>query len=282
MVALVLCHPSLLTPAQARRGRAALRPGGGGGPALAAFLDDAFRGRCPVGDDLCWVRACLAEGGRPAATAEMRRLLRTAFRPPAPGRRWLSTGDIDRVLRQYEAALLPAFRFLGTVPADFAVARGGGPEDVTCLPGAGALCDALRAPGRGGARQLAFVMNLDPSHLPGSHWVAVFVDLPAGEFSYFDSRGDPPPLPVLRYFHRLSAAAVEAGGPPLRMEYNNRRVQRGDSECGVFAVFYILVRLGVLPPDAGARDADMASLRSVLFLWGTRGTPPNPPGEGKP
>ena len=44
----------------------------------------------------------------------------------------------------------------------------------------------------------AYVINLDPSHLPGSHWVAVFCDHSGNE--YFDSYGLPPILERITRF----------------------------------------------------------------------------------
>ena len=42
---------------------------------------------------------------------------------------------------------------------------------------------------------IKMIVNLDPSNLPGSHWVAIY-RRNDGIAYYFDSFGDPPPKPI--------------------------------------------------------------------------------------
>ncbi|KAJ8050089.1 hypothetical protein HOLleu_03153 [Holothuria leucospilota] len=62
----------------------------------------------------------------------------------------------------------------------------------------------------------SLVINLDPSHLPGSHWVAVFISKERhGE--YFDSYGLPPST--------LSAINTFMNRACLQHDYNERTLQ---------------------------------------------------------
>jgi len=46
------------------------------------------------------------------------------------------------------------------------------------------------------------VCNTDPSHNPGKHWVAIYVEEEGRYGEYFDSFGRPPPVTFRRYLDR--------------------------------------------------------------------------------
>ena len=78
----------------------------------------------------------------------------------------------------------------------------------------------------------AYVFNLDPSHKPGLHWVAVYIDrkrLP----EYFDSFGRPPPREIKDFLDTYAES----------WNYNHVPVQElYSTTCGQFVVFYIYQR----------------------------------------
>ena len=75
----------------------------------------------------------------------------------------------------------------------------------------------------------SFVINLDLSYKPGSHWVAVYFDK-NGVAEYFDSFAHYPPHKVV---HFLCSHAK-------RWQYNCMQVQElYTMTCGQFVVFYI-------------------------------------------
>ena len=75
----------------------------------------------------------------------------------------------------------------------------------------------------------SFVINLDPSYKPGSHWVAVYFDK-NGVGEYFDSFPHYPPHEVV-HFLRSHAKG---------WQYNRMQVQElYTTTCGQFVVFYI-------------------------------------------
>ena len=75
----------------------------------------------------------------------------------------------------------------------------------------------------------SFVINLDPSYKPGSHWAAVYFDK-NGVGEYFDSFAHYP-LNEVVHFLRLHAKG---------WQYNSMQVQElYTTTCGQFVVFYI-------------------------------------------
>ena len=75
-----------------------------------------------------------------------------------------------------------------------------------------------------------FIVNTDPSSLPGRHWLVVFF---TRINEHFDSAGFYPIKPI--------EAELIAHGP--RFQYNNTRVQAFHSEtCGLFCLFYCYFR----------------------------------------
>ena len=172
--------------------------------------------------------------------------LKDIVRPSMPGswsaspNEWLSNVDIDQVLEQY-ARLVPGFRYLGTLPTDFAEhARRGGECVEICEP------DKFAETFRKGDLA-ASVVNLDTHTGSGTHWVALMLDCRmAGSprIYYYDSTGRPPPR---RWMTGGAWAVLIAGAPTRRMrrellrtaKFNRVPHQRGSSECGVFAMMAI-------------------------------------------
>ena len=75
----------------------------------------------------------------------------------------------------------------------------------------------------------SFVINLDPSYKPGSHWVAVYFDI-NGVGEYFDSFVHYPPYKVDCFLHSHAKG----------WQYNHIQVQEFyTTTCGQFVVFYI-------------------------------------------
>jgi hypothetical protein len=217
-------------------------------------------------------------------------VVHAAFRPARPvgwktnPRMWLDSNDIARVMRQY-AVWAPGFRFVGVVPRDFAAPR---PFSTGCVtPSMCALhvADVLRR----GITQLGVVFNLDKHTDRGSHWTACYVGLdpkrPARYgFWYYDSLGSAPPPEMLALARRLQAEAAAApqlrGRPPLPIRHNSHRRQRKNTECGLYAMCFIIVcLLSDAPFDAICteimRDDDvMHHLRNICFRPPPPGSPP--------
>ena len=106
------------------------------------------------------------------------------------------------------------------------------------------------------------VVNTDTSRGPGKHWVAVFVDCraPPGEpwtVEYFNSAGRPPPKPMLGWMERTRAKIAEyrsslpesrnAVCDVISVPVTDMDHQQSQTECGLYALFYIRRRLEGTP-----------------------------------
>lgn len=121
--------------------------------------------------------------------------LRKFFRTKKPAEwkqdktQWLSTLDINHVLKQYEHN--SDYCFIGAVPIDFDTKLSIG----ICV--IDALCQLnLEKIYMDGYRKIGVVFNMDPHDQPGSHWVSLFINLNNGGIYYFDSYGEAPPKQV--------------------------------------------------------------------------------------
>ena len=131
------------------------------------------------------------------------------FRPKMPTDwytnkyKWLDTNDIMKVMMQYNHAYSD-FLFIGPVPVDFDSERSPG----TCV--VEELCKLnINNLYKKGITKLGVIFNLDGHKEPGSHWVALFVNIQAGGVYYFDSYGIPPPNEIKRLMDRIVAQGEE-------------------------------------------------------------------------
>lgn len=219
-----------------------------------------------------------------------------AFRPEHPAewlrqpRFWLSNFDIRDVMQQYEDHMRDShgFRFIGVFPRDFASrpggARGaGGPADAhTCV--SQQMC-ALTVPDlvREGVRQFGIIFNLDKHTQSGSHWTACYCGLDPRAPNrygiwYYDSVGNSTPREMMTFMKRIQREATKLHGvaQPFALDTNRVRKQFKGTECGVYAMFFIITcvqtRLPFLQICRRVMQPDdvMFGMRSVFFR------PPSP------
>jgi len=153
------------------------------------------------------------------------------FRPEAPQGKfdWLSTFDINYALAQYESKYKD-FKFLGAVPIDF--------NDLDYLPFKNLNFDELLKEGK---NRIGVVFNLDEHYKGGSHWVSLFSDLKDGKVYFSDSYGTKPEKRIIDFINRIEKYLVEnrkISKPDVR--YNRTQHQKGNSECGVYSINFIL------------------------------------------
>jgi len=153
--------------------------------------------QAPCDEDYCLLDMPLV---KEASDRDMRS---NTFRPEMPKdwihkpKAWLSTIDIRQVLLQYSkhnAELL----FIGPVPIDFDHKISFGQCVVS------ELCNLnLEDQYQAGKRYIGIVFNLDPHHMPGSHWVSLFVNMKNGGIYFFDSVGKFPVDEISKLMCRL-------------------------------------------------------------------------------
>jgi len=221
------------------------------------------KARCKT--ERCWIEKAPIDQGK------KKYLLRRYFRPAMPDEwekdpdQWLDSNNIADVMKQYEDTY-PHFKFYGTNPIDFAA-----PDPYDSRAAAMNQClnedicklnikDLLKR----GKTHLGFVYNLDPSNKGGSHWIASFTDIPAHRTYYFDSYGIEPPQQIARFMRSMTLQ-----DPQMKLEFNARKFQYGNSECGMYSL-YFLIRM--LEGDnfqkfcrRAPRDSQMLAFRKWLF-----------------
>ena len=88
-------------------------------------------------------------------------------------------------------------------------------------------------PPRGRKGAYCFIVNTDPAHLPGSHWLAVYVNLAKRTGQVFDSYGRPPPLTLQKWLTKN-----------VRHWTYNKKYLQGPltALCGLYCI-YVLDRI---------------------------------------
>ena len=155
------------------------------------------------------------------------------FRPVGPKgqKAWLSTSDINSVMKQYEDAY-SGFIFFGPVPIDFATIN----TELNNLD--------LYALVRRDIKSVGIVFNMDPHDQGGSHWVCMFIDLKRWNILYFDSFGIcPPPQEVVKLIKSINNAAIEISGREMVVKCNKIQHQLQNAECGVYCIYFIVESL---------------------------------------
>jgi len=96
-------------------------------------------------------------------------------------------------------------------------------------------------------RRVSFIMNLDPSDEPGSHWVAVYIcKRPDWSLEYFDPLADEPS----KQFSNDISSIVGEMDPDvyLKFKVNRIRVQEYDTTtCGMHSVRFLMERYNNVP-----------------------------------
>jgi hypothetical protein len=215
---------------------------------------------------------CLVEQASNIAADEKKEILAKYFRPGRPDDwekdpdMWLDNFNIEAVMKQYEETN-PHFKFFGVFPLDFSSKSPYSREAECLMP---EMCkisvDELREKGYtcGG-----IVYNLDPHNKGGSHWIASTLLLDHGEdkksgFYYFDSYGLPPPKQIKTFMENLTLQDKN-----IELGYNGRRFQFGNSECGMYCLFFIISMMHSVPFKKFVHhpvgDKTMLQLRHWLF-----------------
>ena len=200
--------------------------------------------------------SCALRAAAPAPKADAQ--LRALFKPAGPREtdELLSNAHIDAVLQMWAAADATL------VPFPFAMIDSTEKTPAHPLAAAVAPCDRGRCFRRllaDGKRAAACVVNTDRTGGRGVHWFALFVDARdrgAWTVEYFNSSGRPAHANVLRWMARARSALAAAraadpaaygAGPVESLRVTQLQHQRSNTECGVYALYYVRARLDGVP-----------------------------------
>lgn len=167
---------------------------------------------------------------------------------------WLSNFNIKAVMDMYSKSY-PHFHFFGPVPINF--------DDLNVCPNNGDnLCHFnLEKELLSGKTKFGFIFNLDFDKGPGTHWVSMFYDASPNDpkkslLFFFDSAGKNN-TPNDRFLHIQSLANniiqqtknmknekyIKLREHPPVLQFNEKQHQSGNTECGVYSLFFIITML---------------------------------------
>lgn len=219
-------------------------------------LRDRFASVCGANES-CWLENVeLKQHLKASLSPKLYDILyRFTMKPKSPkgAKEWLSTVDIDGVMNQYQRSFA-GFAYLGCVPSDHFDLYPSNFHEV--------MAKLHTHP------TAALIFNLDQSHQSGSHWVAVFFEHRLDVFliEYFDPTGDPPKGHIKNFLQEV-AAQIPAARTVQRV--SSAQHQKGENECGMYSIYYILQRLkGASMDDINntrISDSEMNRYRKVTF-----------------
>jgi hypothetical protein len=177
---------------------------------------------------------------------------------------WLSNIDIFNVLTQYQEKY-PHFKFIGPTTIDFDKRL---PErNGNCVENE--LCNFnLKKDISQGIESFACVFNLDESWQSGSHWVSIFINVPEKIIFFFDSGGAfDTSIEITNLVERIKAQGMNLT-PKINFKYysnTENQHQTGETECGMYSIFFIITMLTGKTPFYKDRLLSMKE-RIDLFL----------------
>ena len=227
-------------------------------------------GACSSGDEACWVRQPFA-----TESAQVKRVVNAAFKPVAPRtwdrnkNEWLSNEDIEKVMKQYEAAD-PKFKFYGCFPIDFGSKLD--KKHATCV--SEEICHLnLKRERASGRTRLGFVFNTDKHTGGGQHWIAAYVGMDPKDKNfgvyYYDSVAKAVPPQIARFVANCREMLKDlVGRTRVPVHTNSVRKQFKGTECGIFVMLFLAsmrsVRFSRICEDMGTDD-EVEAFRSVFF-----------------
>jgi hypothetical protein len=151
---------------------------------------------------------------------------------------WLSNFDIKEVLKDYEQAY-PDFVLLGPVPINFNDVK---TKQHSCV--SNEMCHfQLKHYLDKGKTRIAVVFNTDKDTGPGKHWISLFIDVKEKYMMFFDSAGKGVRDQIVDFMQKVQDQATELGIELISYDNKGTEHQQGDTECGMYSLFFIITML---------------------------------------
>lgn len=199
----------------------------------------------------CWINQDMVKSSQVYSALQS-----TAYKPAKPSswksneREWLNTVDILKVMKQYEEKY-KTFSFQGVFPINF-TEKDTMQKDVCIVQ---KMCNFnIKDLKERGITCFGMVLNLDRHNEPGSHWVSIFCCLDPSDqkygICYYDSGGSTMKKisKYVKEFIKTVVTQVNDRGK-FRVKHNHIRHQFQDTECGIFAMLFIILCLRSCPAE---------------------------------
>lgn len=147
---------------------------------------------------------------------------------PSNPNQWLSTTDINNIMKQYEA-YYKDFYFTGAVPLDC--------TKLSFCQLSNINYSKLESEGK---TRIGTVFNLDKYGMPGSHWTALIIDMGENAAYYADSNGDKIPKLVMEHIDKYRSYCTGCGKGYPKIKENTKKYQYDKSECGIYSCHFIV------------------------------------------
>ena len=169
---------------------------------------------------------------------------KNSFRPQKPlswyknKNEWLSSTDIDKVLKQYENKY-KGFKYYKSTPIDFHLR-----DKKTKECKVSDLCDFnLKKLMNNKKSKIGMIFNTDYHDEPGSHWVSLYLDIKGINMGhpaifFFDSTGDDAQDEVYDFIDKVQNQGKEIG-IKIKPYINKKSHQLNDTECGIYCLHFI-------------------------------------------
>lgn len=208
-------------------------------------IDKKMSNKCK--DEICWVK-------------DKKKILNKTFRPEIPKEWltdltiWLDTDNINAVMKQYENQY-DDFYYLGTVPLD-------------CNINSPLKCELTKFNPlkmyNKGKTKYGVVFNQDKSWQEGSHWYCVYIDLNK-DITFYDSYGSKPPTEIEKFMNKIKSIPKFNN---LNIDYNKKRHQYDDYNCGMYSMYYIIKRLeGKSLKQVSNMNINTSKMQKLKTIW---------------
>ena len=185
----------------------------------------------------CWLKQKFVDG-------KLDHVLKNAYAPLAPKdwinkpNEWLTSVDILNVMKQYEnPKVYPCYEFMGPSPIDYYVRISHGecvwPE----------LCNfSLEEQMKRGKTKIGIIFNTDPHNKGGAHWISLFINIKKKFIYFYDSVGSEMPPETRKFIERVVEQGKQLSPPIVFDVWENKGIehQKGNTECGVYSLFFII------------------------------------------
>jgi len=179
---------------------------------------------------------------------------------PWNSKEWLSNFNIDDVLDQLED-VYPGFVHIPFQMRDFE-------KQKTELSGIDLVKEYKK-----GMKSFATAINTDYSDKSGTHWFCLYGNFDGDVITleYFNSSGNYPLSEVHEWLHKTKSLLEKKLNKTVKIVIvSKNEIQKSNSECGVFCLYYIMSRLDGAPYDYFSKaglvtDKMMYDFREFLY-----------------